>query len=544
MKDRTDEGKGISRRDFVKGAAAGVGVAAVAAEGGWLRAQAEEATAKPKPPEDLVQGVPSIAASQIKERVTADIVVVGAGISGFCASLSAAEAGAKVVQIEKGAHYTARGFDNGCIDSKVHKAAGVKLDKEEIIDECLRCANYRVDQRLLRLWADNSGAAMDWLVDHIQTEGMVARLNSDKIFPWGPYKHYPTAVCFPDAQGNVMGGNVRIMPHMEKLVKAGGVDLRYQHPAVQLVRVNGGRVTAVVAKNPAGDYTQFSARKGIILCSGGYDNSPEMMKKYLRPSDLRIRLYESPNKVSTGDGHNMGLAIGADMDEPPHVFMVGSGTLINNENFYLLFHPFLRVDKLGQRYMNENVDYCRQANATSVLPGHFNWTILDGNWKDSLGEEYGRESSGYVASLEKQMNEYIGEHFILKADTVEDLARAMKADPAAFRATVDRYNELAKLKQDPDFGKSPEHLVALDKAPYYAINTGAFSLVTVSGLKINTKLQILDLGGNPIPGLYGAGNVTGGFFSDTYPRNVGGISHGRAITFGRLAALSAVAEKG
>jgi fumarate reductase flavoprotein subunit len=531
MKEKK-ETEGMTRRAFLKGTATGVGVAA-AAGSGVLGVQV--ADAEPTPVEDLVQAVPNISPSEIKDIVTADIVVVGAGMSGFCASLSAAEAGSKVITIEKGSKYTTRGFDNGCVNSSVHKEAGVKLDRDEIIEECMKTANYRIDCRLVNLWADNSGAAVDWLVKRIASKGQPAKLSEPEAYSWGPYKHFPTAVSFPDKNGQVFGGNARMMPLFEQLVKEARVDIRYSHPAVQLVRTKNGRVTGVIAKAPQG-YVQFNGKKAVVLCSGGYDCSPEMMKKYLRPSDLRIRLFESPNKISTGDGHNMGLAIGADIDEPPHCLMVGSGVLTNNENFYVVsFGPYLRVDKFGSRYVNEYSDYCRQANATQMLPGHFNWAILDERWKKSP-EMFGPQ-------MEKLVAKYVEEGVMVQANSLEELAKAMKVNPDVFKATVDRYNDLAKTGRDLDFHKDPKQLFPVDQPPYLAVNTGNFSLVTVSGLKINTQLQILDKEGNPIPGLYGAGNVTGGFFGDTYPRNVGGISHGRAITFGRLAALNAHKEK-
>jgi len=120
-----------------------------------------------------------------------------------------------------------------------------------------------------------------------------------------------------------------------------------------------------------------------------------------------------------------------------------------------------------------------------------------------------------------------------------ELAGKMQMDPEVFKATVARYNKLAKDKKDVDFGVDGDMMKPVEKAPFYAMQVRNFALVTISGLKVNTKLQVLDKKGEPLLGLYAAGNTSGGFFSDTYPRNVHGISHGRAITFGRLAAKSA-----
>jgi fumarate reductase flavoprotein subunit len=141
------------------------------------------------------------------------------------------------------------------------------------------------------------------------------------------------------------------------------------------------------------------------------------------------------------------------------------------------------------------------------------------------------------------MERYLKEGIVLAADTIEGLARKMQADPEVFKATVARYNELARNKKDIDFGVAGDKMKPVEKPPFYAIQVRNFALVTVSGLKINEKMQVLDKEGKPIPGLFASGNTSGGFFGDTYPRNVHGISHGRAITFGRLAGKSAAAEK-
>jgi fumarate reductase flavoprotein subunit len=338
----------------------------------------------------------------------------------------------------------------------------------------------------------------------------------------GPYKVWRTAV-------NWTGQNAGLMKVLHQILKEKGADIRYQHPGMKLVRDGKGRVTGVIAGKEGGSYIQFNARKGVILSCGGYDNNPEMMKKYLRPSDLRIARFNSMNKLCTGDGLNMGLAIGADMDEPPHCLIVGCGIIPTKEEFVVaMFTPWLRVDRNGRRYVNEDSDYCRAANANAIQPEHFNWVVID----SSPGEE-----------VTKQFARPIKESAVLTADTIEELAGKMLIEPAVLKATVDRYNELAKNKKDADFGVLGEKMRPVLKAPYFAMQLRNFALVTVSGLRINENMQVLDKKGKAIAGLYASGNTSGGFFSDTYQRNVHGVSHGRAITFGRLAGIQAAAQK-
>lgn len=527
MKRATGKNQGVNRRDFIKGTAAGVGIAAAAGTE-LLSAQGVSGAS---PADSEQETLPQVSPAQIKEIVTADVVVVGAGIAGMCATLTAIEAGAKTILLEKGTTYNARGFDDGCVNSSVHKEAGVIYDRDELVGELMKQANYRVDQRLITTWVDKSGEAMDWLRATLEPRGVKASLGEAGPRE-GPYKVYRTAV-------NFTGQNVKVMAVLEGIVKEKGGDIRYKTAGVQLVRQGEGRVTGVMARTENGDYVQFNARKGVILSAGGYDNSPEMMRKYLRPSDLRIERYNSTNKLCTGDGHNMGLAVGAAMDEPPHCLIVGNGVLTNKEEFYLvMFTPWLRIDRLGRRYVNEDSDYCRQANANSVLPGHFNWSVLDSRWGEGS-----TESAEYVNYVKKQMERFAKDGTVLVADSLDELARKMQVSPEVFKATVTRYNELARNKKDADFGVAGDKMKPVEKPPFYAVQVRNFALVTVSGLKINPQMQVLNQEGRPIPGLYGAGNTTGGFFSDTYPRNVHGISHGRAITFGRLAGRNAAAEK-
>lgn len=518
MKEPTSGAPSVNRRDFVKGTAAGIGV--VAASGTVLLSE-QLAAACIEPTRSAQVTAPRVSPTQVKETVDADVVVVGAGISGACAALSAVEAGARTILLEKGRNYTARGNLNGCVNSSVHREAGVTLDREELIAELMIQANFRIDQRLVTLWVDQSGDAMDWLVSEVQSDEVKAFLavpeGASDDAKEGLYRAWQTPVAFT-------GSNVNMMSALMDKVRQKGVDIRYHTPGVELIREGKGRVTGVIGQTAAGDHVQFNASRGVILSTGGYDNNPEMMREYLRPSDLRIERFSSASKICTGDGHRMGLAVGADMDEPPHCLIVCNGVLNSKSvSMLILDTAWLRVDKHGRRYVNEDGDYCRQANANAILPGHFNWVIFDSS----------------LEAVEKDMGANAAEGVAVVADSIEELAEKMEVDSKVLTGTVARYNELARNKVDLDFGVDGERMKPLLKPPYFAAQVRNFALVSVSGLKINESMQVLDREGEPIRGLYASGNASGGFFSDTYPRNVAGISLGRAITFGRIAGTSA-----
>ncbi len=244
------------------------------------------------------------------------------------------------------------------------------------------------------------------------------------------------------------------------------------------------------------------------------------------------------------------------MEEGPHacVFEDGGGKHLESPATHagvgFVRLPWLNVNMLGQRYFKEDIAFVFVCNANMNQPDHSSWVVWDNNWEaetKKLGVYEGRAGKSIYSSFHRTTPELyqklIQEGAIIKADTLEELVGKMGVPSAAFIATVKRYNELAELGQDLDYGKNPAWMLAIETPPFYAARTGAALLVTLGGLKINTRLQVLDTNLNVIPGLYAAGNVSGGFFSNDYPCNIPGLTHGRAFTFGRLAGLNASAEK-
>jgi succinate dehydrogenase/fumarate reductase flavoprotein subunit len=110
------------------------------------------------------------------------------------------------------------------------------------------------------------------------------------------------------------------------------------------------------------------------------------------------------------------------------------------------------------------------------------------------------------------------------------------------KKTVERYNDLCHQGKDEDFGKESYRMLALDQGPYYGAMLGGRLLATLDGLRVNTKMQVLREDGEVIPGLYAAGNCSGGFFFGAYPDHVPGLTVSHAQTFGRLAGQIAAGE--
>ena len=491
---------------------------------------------------------PRIPQKNIREVIDTDVVVAGFGVSGACAALSARLAGARVILLEKGPTWNARGRGNSGFNSRLRPAPGDVVEaRNEVVAEVMRWGGYRAEQRLVNLWADNSGAVMNWLLDLAQEQGIYVEARQAPPVSKQAQGHIKT---FPYDHLFHPDGEKTMLRMLEKKIKESGVDIRFETPAVRLVRTGKGRVTGIIARNKAGYYQQFNAR-AVILCTGGFETSDEMKAKYA-PRALFAPSIAYETEFNTGDGHKMGLWVGAAMDEAPQCVQYedGGGPHLEGPLRYgigLARQPWLNVNVNGERYVNEDLVWTLIASADLSQPQHAKWAIWDEKWRDDAKvEKMGSAHSIYSVfhgTTPELTEEKIRTGAVLKEDTLEALARRMEVPWETFKATVTRYNELVRIGKDVDFGKDPAKLKPIDKPPFYAARMGAAILVTLGGLKINTRIQVLDTDYKVIPGLYAAGNTSGGFFANDYPQNVPGLTHGRAFTFGRLAGLNAAAER-
>ncbi len=487
---------------------------------------------------------------EITETFIADIIVVGAGTSGKAAALTAAEAGARVIQIDRHVTFRYSGGHIGAIGSRLQKKHGVKHNVDEICLQLVRWGGNYPDQRWYRLWAEHSGAALDWIMDMTDPEGIQTLLYQvPRPAGFDPRKEYypdfPVAHWQTDGITTGLNHNLALS-NLQKHAIRRGVEIRYETRAMQLVRQGNGRVTGVIAMDKGGRYQLYNARKAIVMCTGDYGNNPWMMRQYCphgadialenniymtRNEDLRV----APEPLDTGDGYQMVMRIGGVMGGGLHAPMAHAtaGPLGNA--------PFLRVNIEGRRYENEDVTAQSIANSISLQPEKKAWQVFDSKWEEELpkmGVGLGRY---YV------VNDIVRTNFkaqSIKADTIEELARKMNVPVKAFKATVARYNELVEKGQDLDYAKHPARLTPLNKPPYYAGPAKQEFLVVLGGLNTNMKQQPLDADRRVIPGLYLAGNMIGNRFAIDYPVMCAGLSHGLAYVTGRLAGQYAAGERG
>ena len=203
-------------------------------------------------------------------------------------------------------------------------------------------------------------------------------------------------------------------------------------------------------------------------------------------------------------------------------------------------NPWLRVNALGERYENEDVPIPCMANKLQLLPNNDAWMVFDSTYPDDIPNVvpgFGRTSE-YTDGTQEGIDAEVGKT-VSKADSIEELAEMMGVPADTFAATIARYNELADGGEDLDFGKGAAMLNKVDTAPFYAAKIPLALLVVLGGLNTNPELQVLDKDSKPIPGLYAAGNVVGNCYANDYPVIVPGMSHSRALVFGRIAGQNA-----
>jgi fumarate reductase flavoprotein subunit len=325
----------------------------------------------------------------------------------------------------------------------------------------------------------------------------------------------------------------QLLKMIERKARERGANFHYRTAVEQLIRDSAtGRVTGVIARRPDGSYVKFVAKKAVVLCTGDYGGNKEMVNAWCSFANHADFCMYVPVGQNTGDGHKMGLWAGAALQKAPHFAMMHPVT-----GGPLAHLPFLYVNKLGERYGNEDMPFTEICNARIMQPGNVAWTIYDSNYRTyaaNMPANGGLATPLIYPGLEADIAKAIAAKMGYTGNSIEELAQAMNIPSQKFSNTVKRYNELVAKGVDDDFGKRSSNLTPIQKAPFYAMNCSAPLVVTLGGLNVSPQMEVLDGKDDPIPGLYAIGNVAGNFFGNDYTSICLGISHGRCLTFGRL----------
>ena len=331
-----------------------------------------------------------------------------------------------------------------------------------------------------------------------------------------------------------------------------------EHEFIKLVKT-GKKVTGIICSNADGKYVQINASKGVIICTGGYNANKEMMQA-LQPEAWKVTGKDVPvGSSNNGSGIKACLWAGAQMDlvhsnvSFNRACVKPDATTLDNAKWYWFGEqPFMKVNTRGVRFCNESGPYDFMLHSTSMQPGNCYIQVFDANVKkhteqlDMVGccrlfpfDNGAPSNYAFDVNWEKKVLPLIEEGYIVKADTIEDLAKAFNLPVDAFKAQVERYNKYAATGVDEEYGKVSYRITPIDTPPYYGVKVCAWLLATQDGIRINTDMHAIDENHDPIEGLYVCGDCSGGFQGKSYFNLVTGMACGRSMTFGRLAGQNA-----
>jgi succinate dehydrogenase/fumarate reductase flavoprotein subunit len=577
-----DPGKGVSRRDFLKGAA--VGAAAVGVAGVLGACDNPTNTEYVEVPVDWLGPEPQIAESQIAETLSANVVVVGAGLAGVCAARKAREDGASVIVVEKAPQANCRSGEYAVLGSKFNKTHFNRpdVDPDIVADRFMQEGEFRIKRPIISRWAKEAHDVFDDWYLPVLPNLYIAKTSNEDIPDSGkdaylvPLAHpQPALYDYTQEAFPTFPNSVKFGPSQEPIFKATvdkcvsiGVTFFYDHPGVKLVKT-GDRITGVIVQDlVTKQYKQINADRGVILATGDNAGNQEILD-YFVPT---LKLYGNGNMglgndmngnpINTGDGLKMAAWAGANPQEyhAPMTHHMGNGAMG--------ITPFLVLNRLGKRFMNESVPGQQIQDQLELQPGYKAYQIYDSKWREQL--QYMPASHGSVcyylpktpvnnsgdlfitdeafeAALQPGVNWITGQEgpaSIQKADTLDELLAKFDIDAAEAKKSIERYNYLAKQnpKKDLDFNKPSQRLFPIENPPYYMSEWGmAMMLVCVGGIESDEEARAYGADG-PMKGLYVVGNVQGSRYAVEYPICMRGISHSLCVYYGYVAGKNAAAK--
>ncbi len=363
------------------------------------------------------------------------------------------------------------------------------------------------DPELVKTLTESSEDAIAWL----STVG--ADLHNVSSFGGASVKRIHRPV---NDEGKVVSVGTYIVPILERNLTERGIELLLNTTATEIIMDNGEAV-GVIATGKTGNTITVNAGS-VVLATGGFGANLEKVVSY-KPALEGFMTTNAPG--IQGQGIDMAVAAGADTVDLEQIQIhptveANTASLITEG---LRGDGAILVNQEGLRFYDEVSTRDKVSAAEIAQTGSASWLVVDSKMYDASGVIQGYDKSG----------------FMVKGETYEELAEAMGVPAEVFADTMNTWNTYVEEKNDPDFGRT-SFAQPLDVGPYYAIHVTAGIHHTMGGVKIDSDAQVIDTKGDVIPGLFAAGEVTGGVHGGN---RVGGNAVCDFIVFGRIAGQSA-----
>ncbi|WP_249168935.1 MULTISPECIES: flavocytochrome c [unclassified Fusobacterium] len=458
-----------------------------------------------------------------KETVNEDVVVIGAGGAGLVAAIEAKLNGAQnVAVLEKmafaGGNTLISGGEYAAPNNWIQEKEGIKDSPDTFYNDILKGGDNEGDPKLVRVLADNALDGAKWLRDYVNVS-----FEDRQLFFGG---HSVKRSLVPkDATGVEM--IKKLLAKADEL----GIKVYYETPAKELI-MDKDRVVGVKATSETTEYT-FNAKNGVIIASGGFGSNVQMRMKYNKDIDESIL---STNTVGiTGDGIEMAQKIGAKTEDMQYIQTYPTCDPISGALLYFgdvrLAGGSILINQEGKRFVEELQRRDVISMAIKKQTGSVAYQFCDQAQVDNSG----------VAKNHKGEVEYLfNNKLLVKANSIKEAADFFGIDAKELEKTVEKYNQYARDGKDLEFNKRGKLTPFTKEGPFYIMKAVPAVHHTMGGLKIDEDARVIGAKGQPIKGLFAAGEVTG----DIHGTNrLGSDAIADITVFGKIAGKNVMLEK-
>ena len=459
------------------------------------------------------------AARELPKTSNYDVVVIGAGGAGFSAAITARNAGANVVLLEKmpavGGNSLISGAEMNVAKNWVQPKLGINDDSPELhAQDTFKGGDGKGDMKVINVMTHQALDAAKWCRDYLGV-----RFEDDNLFFFGG--HSRKRALIP-----VGHTGTEFIAKFQAKADELGIPVITNMKAEELIKNKDGRVVGVKATMDGSEYT-FNAKGGVVLATGGFGANPEMVKKYNPKIDERFKTTDAPG--TTGEALYMAERAGAQLVNMGYIQtypicdpISGAIELIADARF----DGAIMLNQEGKRFVEELQRRDVLSEAILNQTGRYCWVL----WNDKIGS-----ISNTVKAHANEYEAFTKQGIMTTCDDLKCIADFTKIPFDQLRKTVKRVSDMAGKGNDKDFNHR-SGLVDMQQGKYYVIKAVPSTHHTMGGVRINEKAEALTAEGKVIPGLWAAGEVTG----VTHGTNrLGGNAYTDIIVFGRIAGEAA-----